>query len=157
MGRVEQTSNDRIACARWQEMGRDEFFEIAQLRCEVFFVEQRVDVQDFDEYDRSEHTRHYWIRDGLGCAAYLRSIVLEASEFGATHSFGRVAVRRDRRGEGLARRLVKACLSDLAGAPVVIHSQAYVVDLYAAFGFHVVGEPFDEAGIPHRTMLRHEP
>lgn len=143
-----------VRCRRWAGLTRDEFFEIARLRCEVFFVEQRVDVQDFDDADRDPETLHYWVSDAAGCAAYLRFIRLPAPEVGADHGFGRVAVRRDRRGEGLARLLVDRVLTDKGHLALTIHSQAYIVDLYRPFGFEVVGEPYVEAGLPHRMMHR---
>ncbi|NLE98725.1 MAG: GNAT family N-acetyltransferase [Propionibacterium sp.] len=138
----------------WAELTKDEFFEIAQLRCEVFFVEQRVDVQDFDDADRAADTLHLYARDDDGVAAYLRVIGLAEPEFGASRAFGRVAVRKDRRGEGLAKRLIAPVVERWGSEAMVLHSQAYIVPLYEAFGFEVVGEPYVEAGIPHRSMLR---
>lgn len=138
----------------WDELTKDEFFEIAQLRCEVFFVEQRVDVQDFDEYDRAPATVHVMLRDADGLAAYLRVIELAEPEYGATRAFGRVAVRRELRGTGLAKRIIAPVVERWGSEPMVLHSQSYVKSLYSFFGFEVVGEPFDEAGIPHETMLR---
>ncbi len=143
-----------IRCKPWAEMTRDEFFEIARLRCEVFFVEQRVDVQDFDDADRNPDTRHYWISDEAGCVAYLRSIRFPEPDHGADFGLGRVAVRRDRRGEGLAKLLLARLLTDRGHLALTLHSQAYIVDLYRGIGFEVVGEPYVEAGLPHRVMHR---
>lgn len=140
--------------APWADLTRDEFFEIASLRCEVFYVEQRIDVQDFDEADRDPTTLHHWISDDRGCAAYLRFITLPKKELDAAHSFGRVAVRRDRRGEGLARQLVARVLTEHGHLPMTLHSQEYVAGLYAEFGFDVVGERYEEAGLPHLMMFR---
>lgn len=145
---------NEIVMKSWEALTKDEFFEIAQLRCEVFFVEQRVDVQDFDDADRAPDTVHLYIRDDRGVAAYLRVISLPEPEYGAARAFGRVAVRADRRGEGLAKRLIEPVIARWGSEPMVLHSQAYITPLYAGFGFEVVGEPFVEAGIPHRTMLR---
>jgi ElaA protein len=146
--------DNEIVMKSWESLTKDEFFEIAQLRCEVFFVEQRVDVQDFDDADRAADTRHVFIRDDTGMAAYLRVITLPRAEYGATRAFGRVAVRGDRRGEGLAKRLIEPVVERWGSEPMVLHSQEYITGLYALFGFEAVGEPFVEAGIPHRSMLR---
>ena len=147
-------SEHQIQARPWTELSRDEFFAIARLRCEVFYVEQRVDVQDFDEGDTHRDSLHYWIADERGCAAYLRFIRFAEPQEGAHFGFGRVAVRRDRRGEGLARALVARVLADKGQMALTIHSQSYVVGLYRDFGFEVVGEPYEEAGLPHRTMHR---
>lgn len=141
----------------WEELSKDEFFEIAQLRCQVFFVEQRVDVQDFDDADRAATTIHYFLRDETGVYAYLRTLILDPSEFGAERAIGRMAVRQDHRGKGLATVLLKAALERWGSEPIILHAQEYVTALYAAVGFEIVGEPFDEAGIPHRSMLRVPP
>ncbi|MBB1508719.1 GNAT family N-acetyltransferase [Tessaracoccus sp. MC1756] len=141
----------------WSELGKDEFFDIAVLRTMVFYVEQRADVQDFDEHDRAPQTLHYSIHDDGGAAAYLRTLRLATPEYGAFWALGRVAVRSDRRGRGLARVLLREAVGRLGPEPIVLHSQTYVQGLYAGFGFERVGEPFEEAGIAHITMVRPSP
>ena len=143
-----------IAVRAWSQLTRDEFFDIARLRSETFYVEQRITEPDFDDADRDERTRHLWIGDPRGCAAYLRVVELDDPQWGARRSFGRLAVRADRRGEGLARQLVGRVVADHGHEAIMIHSQEYVVGLYADFGFEAVGEPFEEAGIAHIAMLR---
>lgn len=138
----------------WHQLTTDEFFDLVRLRTEVFFVEQRIDEPDFDEADRAAATLHYWIADDLGAAAYLRVVELVEPELGATRSFGRVAVRSDRRGEGLARVLIQAVVDRFSGEAMTIHSQEYVVPLYASFGFVPVGERYFEASLPHQMMHR---
>ena len=139
---------------RWSEMTRDEVFEMVVLRSEVFFVEQRIDEPDFDIADRDESTLHLWISDDDGIAAYLRVVELGTPERGAVRTFGRVAVRGNRRQQGLARRLIQDVLERFGDEPLIIHAQSYVVRLYEDFGFTVVGEPFTEAGLLHATMIR---
>ena len=143
-----------IRARRWEELTRDEFFGIVSLRSEVFFVEQRIDIPDLDDLDRHPETLHWWIPDETGCAGYLRTVLLGEPELGATRSLGRVAIRADRRGEGLARALVAAVLGRFGGQPIVIHSQSHVVPLYREFGFEPVGSEYLEAGIPHTRMRR---
>ena len=138
----------------WDELTKDEFYEIATLRCAVFYVEQRVTDQDFDDVDRAEGTHHLWVSDEQGVAAYLRCYQLPQPEAGATIALGRMAVRADRRGAGLAKRLVAAVVERWGDQPIVLHSQSYIMSLYEGFGFQPVGEPYDEAGIPHQTMVR---
>ena len=143
-----------IQVRSWEELTRDEFFEIASLRSEVFFMEQHIDIRDLDDLDRYPETLHWWIPDETGCAGYLRTVLLGEPELGATRSFGRMAVRADRRGAGLARALVAAVLGRFGGQPIVIHSQSHVVPLYRGFGFEPVGPEYPEAGIPHTRMRR---
>jgi ElaA protein len=139
----------------WGELTTDEFFEIATLRAEVFYVEQRIDEQEFDDADRAPSTRHLWIADQHGVAAYLRSTVDETPQLrDARHSFGRVIVRADRRGERLAQKLIDVVLETHTGEPMYLHAQSYVVRLYEKYGFVVDGDPYVEAGLPHTPMYR---
>lgn len=146
-----------LTVKRWSEMSRDDVFDMVLLRTQVFFVEQRIDEQDFDDADRDERTLHMWLSDAQGVAAYLRVQELDESAEGSLRTFGRVAVRADSRGTGLARKLIREVLVRFGHEPLTIHSQEYVVRLYEEFAFKVVGERFMEAGIPHLTMVRAVP
>jgi len=68
---------------------------------------------------------------------------------------GRMAVLRAWRGRGVGREILTTLL-DIAqkqGCGVVrLHAQTHAIEFYARFGFAVLGEEFDEAGIPHRQM-----
>lgn len=140
----------------WADLTADEFFEIAALRAEVFYVEQRIDEQEFDAADRAPSTRHLWIADGDDrVVAYLRIVEADEPEFGdARYSFGRVIVRADRRGEGLAQRLIDVVIARVGGFPMVLHAQEYIVPLYAKYGFVIAGDVYVEAGLPHVMMYR---
>lgn len=146
-----------LTVKRWSQMSRDDVFNMVLLRTQVFFVEQRIDEQDFDEADRDERTLHMWISDARGVAAYLRVQELDGPDEGALRTFGRVAVRADARHAGLARKLIQEVLVRCGHEPLTIHSQEYVVGLYEEFGFKVVGERFMEAGLAHLTMVRKVP
>ncbi|MER3388407.1 MAG: GNAT family N-acetyltransferase [Microcella sp.] len=141
----------------WGELSRDEFFEIARLRTEVFFLEQRIDEEELDERDREETTEHVWISDDRGAAAYLRVIVDAQPQEGnrdARRLIGRVVTRADRRGHGLARRLIEHVIERHGHEPLALHAQSYIQPLYAGFGFEPYGDEYVEAGIPHVSMYR---
>lgn len=141
----------------WSALTRDEFFELARLRTEVFFLEQRIDEPELDDRDRDESTEHVWIADDHGPAAYLRVIVDDTPEPGnrdARRLIGRVVTRPDRRGEGLSRRLLEYVIERHGHEPLALHSQSYVQGLYATVGFVAYGDEYLEAGIPHIGMYR---
>lgn len=141
----------------WGELSLDEFFEIARVRTEVFFLEQRIDEEELDERDREETTEHVWISDDRGVAAYLRVVVDAQPQEGnrdARHLIGRVVTRADRRGQGLARRLIEHVIERHGHEPLALHSQSYIQPLYAALGFEAYGDEYLEAGIPHVSMYR---
>ena len=158
---------ESIVVKTWSEFTPDDVFEMAVLRSEVFFLEQKITEEEFDAVDRDPSTIHLWVSDDLGMAGYLRIVDSPASDSpasdspaaahaheGLAQSLGRMVVRADVRGQGLAERLMTKAL-DIAGEnPLYLHAQDYVTGLYAKFGFEERGEVFMEAGIPHSLMVR---
>jgi predicted GNAT family N-acyltransferase len=70
---------------------------------------------------------------------------------------GRMAVLKNWRGRGVGRALLQALL-DLAEQQglmrVTLAAQIHALGFYERAGFHAVGEPFMDAGIPHRMMVK---
>lgn len=144
-----------VVVKSWNELTPQELYDFLKLRVDVFMWEQRADDAELDHRDEEPATRHYWISDALGCAAYLRVLWNPVAEhLDAQRVVGRVATRADRRGEGLTRRILERVLEDFAGQSLMLHAQDPVVGLYERFGFEAFGEPYDEAGILHRSMVR---
>ena len=134
------------------ELTADELFEIARLRQEVFFLEQHIDCEDLDDTDR--RSVFLWAGCDGQTVGFLRIIPPGAVYEEA--SFGRVAVRRRWRRQGVASRMTAAALDYIGrrwGCGVRISSQEYVVPMYEKFGFGVVSERYFEAGIPHYKMV----
>ena len=130
---------------------------MAVLRSEVFFLEQRIDEEEFDAADRDPTTIHLWISDDEGMAAYLRIVHnphQAASHHGIADSLGRMVVRKSARGRGLAQVLMAQALELAGDKPLYLHAQDYVTSLYEKYGFERRGELFQEAGIPHVLMVR---
>ncbi|MGL4340174.1 MAG: GNAT family N-acetyltransferase [Rhodoglobus sp.] len=145
----------RVVSRSWSELSIDDVYSILKLRTDVFFIEQKVDEEELDNRDQEPATRHYWIADADGTAAYLRLLVNDEPEhLDARHIIGRVVVRADRRGEGLAQLLLARVLKDFESEALLLHAQEYVASLYAKFGFHAVGEPYEEATITHISMYK---
>lgn len=141
----------------WHQLTTEELYGFLRLRCDVFMWEQKADDEELDGRDLEPETVHWWIEDERGVAAYLRVLWNEIPEHRDAHRvIGRVAVRADRRGEGLARALMASVVAalDAAGEASMLHAQAYVTSLYERFGYEAYGEPYDEAGIRHRSMYR---
>lgn len=144
-------------CRTWGQLSLDEFFSVARLRTEVFYLEQRIDDIELDEHDRAASTEHWYLTDDSGVAAYLRVLIHDTPHPGdrdARHIIGRVATRADRRREGLARRLLDAVIERHGDQPMALHAQVAVMSVYAAVGFEPYGDEYDEAGIRHIGMYR---
>ena len=141
----------------WAECTPDDVFDWAKLRTDIFFLEQHIDEEELDAWDRHPKTRHVFATDHRGAVAYCRLVRNDSpdpADDGISQSIGRVVVRSDYRGKGLGHELLRRVLRHVGEEPVVLHAQEWVMSLYAAHGFEPFGEAFDEAGIPHRRMRR---
>ena len=84
----------------------------------AFLPPVSADDEEMDGRDLEPTTRHWWIEDDRGVAAYLRVLTNAVPEHrDARQVVGRVAVRADRRGEGLARRLMLPVVAAFDAAP----------------------------------------
>lgn len=141
---------------RSAELSLAELYAILKLRTDVFFLEQHIDEEELDWRDLEPETVHYFALDESGAAVACLRLLRDAEpEHGDAHVVvGRVVTRADRRGEGLASRLLDAAIADAGAEPMLLHAQSYVAPLYARHGFVAFGEEYEEAGIPHVSMYR---
>jgi len=122
------------------------------LRLEVFVLEQGVPLEEeFDALD--EIAIHLLAMDDGDPVGTARLIV-----DGATGRIGRVCVLQLHRGTGLGMALVRAGMARLAREPgitrFVLSAQVTAQGFYEKLGFVAEGEPYLDAGIPHRDMWR---
>ncbi|NDZ93395.1 GNAT family N-acetyltransferase [Streptomyces sp. SID6673] len=131
-------------------------YQILRLRVDVFVVEQACPYPELDGRDLEPNTRQFWISDTEGCViATLRLLTEPPSADGRPLlRIGRVCTERSHRGEGLTARLLSAALAEVGDDPCRIEAQAYLVEMYAKFGFVTEGGEYLEDGIPHVSMVR---
>src|SRR5208282_191634 len=121
------------------------------LRRRVFIEEQLVpEALEMDDQDAV--ATHVLALDGdlvVGCGRMVAD--------GDHVKIGRMAVARERRGEGIGRRVLEA-LMDLARQQgfrqAILHAQLTAEGFYLKQGYIPRGEVFEEAGIAHRLMDR---
>ena len=135
----------------FKELKLKEFYEIVQLRLETFVVEQTRIYNDLDDVDyRSIYLFHQNREERVD--AYARIF-----ETGPTIHFGRVAVAKGSRGQGLGKAMVEQilnlCEQRFPGRTIEIEAQEQVVGLYEKLGFQTVSEPFILASTPHVKMI----
>lgn len=130
-----------------------EWEEVLAVRIRVFVEEQHGPADE--EPDRWDaHALHWIVRHAgrtLGTARVYQP------EPGVT-KIGRVALLPEGRGRGWGEALMRALLAWCAREgreTVILDAQEYAVPFYERLGFRAEGEPFMDAGIPHRRMRLH--
>ena len=124
----------------------------------VFIGEQDCPPEEeWDEFEESS-THYLAILDDIPVGtARVREVQIDGQR---TAKLERFAVLKDSRGKGLGRLLVKQTMdiAEKSGYDVMyLHAQSHLSQFYASLGFSVVGDEFDEAGIPHVAMIRRSP
>ncbi len=122
------------------------------LRRAVFMGEQGIsEAEEMDDLD-DEAVHLLATIDGrpVGTARILFA--------GTTGKIGRICVLADQRGTGLGARLVVAALDYLRAQPAIttakLSAQDHAIGFYEKLGFVAQGPFYDDAGIPHKDMVR---
>ena len=137
----------------FDELNKNEIYDLLKLRSEVFVVEQNCVYQDID--DKDIKGTHFFGQDGSDLIAYLR--VMEVGVFYPNHmSIGRVVVKQTHRNKKLGNEiLAKAidfCRKKFPKTPIKISAQTHLKSFYNQLGFEFKGEAYLEDGIPHCAM-----
>jgi len=133
-------------------------FELARaLRVEVFVQEQAVPLEE--EQDEADDQAVHWL--------FLHPETQEALATGRMIAYqevcyarpvakiGRVAVKRNQRGQRLGEKLmgeIMATVDEQGYDQVILDAQARALPFYAKLGFIQEGEAFLDAGIEHYRM-----
>ena len=137
--------NVRVAAVEWASAEP----AIRAIRETVFIREQSVpEEMEWDGLDPS--CIHVLAWNGSGEA-------IGTARLQMMGTIGRMAVLDGWRGRGVGSALLQTLL-DLALrqglARVTLSAQAHAVGFYERAGFLAIGEPFMDAGIPHRKMTK---
>jgi predicted GNAT family N-acyltransferase len=132
---------------------RQALMELQLIRRTVFQEEQGVDpALEFDGYDDdAEHFLAILDDQPLGT---LRIRYLPPF----TAKIERLAVLKSARGQGIGKALMEAAVRHIQSQPqwewIHLNAQIQARALYEKLGFQVIGEVFEEAGIPHIQMVK---
>ncbi|MBE6894367.1 MAG: GNAT family N-acetyltransferase [Ruminococcaceae bacterium] len=134
----------------FEQLTTEEIYELLKLRCAVFVVEQNCAYQDVDGKDKEAIHVFAKAEDG-SIKACLRFFEKDADRV----HMGRVITAE--RGTGLGAKLMKAGIEAVKEKTdkkhIYLEAQSYAVGFYEKAGFTVIGEEFDEDGIPHKPMM----
>jgi ElaA protein len=138
---------------RFDELTTKELYSILQERTQVFVVEQACPYLEVDGKDLNSY--HLYKEENREVAAYARLLPRGVSYKEA--SIGRVFVKKEYRGRGLAGELMTRSLNfihgELGESEVKIQAQEYLREFYGSYGFRVVTETYLDDGIPHIDMM----
>lgn len=136
----------------YEQLSKDELYQIMQARIEVFVVEQTCPYPEIDGFDTEAD--HLWLEDDGDIRAYCR--IFNGQKKYEEASIGRILVKKKYRGQGHAKELLTKALELLEEREeyaIKLQAQLYLNDFYSSFGFETITDPYLEDGIPHVDML----
>lgn len=137
------------------ELSADLLYDILRLRESVFTFEQKCNIPDIDGLDKLAIHLIGKKNSELIVCAYVLPPKVRYTDF---VSFGRLVIAPKFRGQGIGKQAMQHIIDYLAKhypeMPIKVSSQFYLVKFYQDFGFQTCGEPYDEGGILHITMLK---
>ena len=122
------------------------------LRRAVFIVEQGI--SEAEEMDDLDDTAIHLLARVDGAPAGTARLLVN----GEIGKIGRICVLQEHRGTGLGAQIVMAAIDHLRTMPGVtkakLGAQDHAIGFYEKLGFVGYGPFYDDAGIPHRDMIR---
>ncbi len=115
----------------YNDLSRDLLYLILKVRQEVFIIEQNCNYLDADSLDKNSYHLLGFLDENL--IAYMR--VIELTEFKNSISFGRILVKKEYRGEGVGRELMKKSIELFSSKYdfIVMSAQLYLLEFYKEF------------------------
>lgn len=126
----------------WEALGA----EASEIRRVVFIEEQKVPREE--EWDGRDGDCHHFL-------ALLEGRPVGTARLLPDAHVGRVAVLAEARGHGIGAALMTDAIDAArrsGHAAVELAAQTHALAFYEQLGFMAFGDPFLDAGIPHRNM-----
>ena len=138
----------------FNDLSVNEYWELLHLRTEIFVVEQDCPYQEVDEKDKVAYHLFGTTESGKVIAT---SRVLPQGVSYDEISIGRVALKKEARGKGIADEMMnetfKFIQQKFGNVPIRISAQTYLLNFYGKHGFKQVGKGYLEDDIPHIEMI----
>lgn len=134
----------KVEQVKWQ----NEKSHLRHIRTTVFVEEQKVpEDMEWDEHDES----------CIHVLATLNSSAIATGRLLESGQIGRMAVLEPHRKQGVGSKILEKILfiaESMNMKFVFLNSQVDAISFYKKFGFLEEGEVFDDAGIPHKKMVK---
>ena len=136
----------------FDDLSKKELYAILKLRMEIFILEQHSFYLDLDDQDQQAIHIFGVEENSIGPVCYGRLTVKESTAY-----IRRVCVRKDFREKGLGALLMNQLLSHIDFLPIdaiELDAQIHLQKFYNKYGFHAIGQPYDDGGVMHRMMKK---
>ena len=138
----------------FEQITKEELYEVLSFRQSIFVVEQKSWYQDADGLDNI--SLHLLLKENTFLVGYLR--LIPPGKKYDTPSIGRIAIKENLRGNAIGSELVKRGIKKSSETyltdSVTISAQTYLTKFYQNHGFTIQGKVYDEDGIPHVKMVK---
>jgi ElaA protein len=140
---------------RYEDLSKEILYNLLRFRQEIFIVEQQSPYLDSDGLDQQAfHLIAFKGKELVACAR-LGKIEGDKSPY---IKFGRLAIQKPYRGSGLGEKLLEQLFAfseqHFPGLDQKADAQSALIDYYKKFGFKAIGDPFDDGGVMHQTIVR---
>jgi ElaA protein len=132
----------------FDELSRNELYEIMALRNEIFVTEQKITAEP--DIDRKDPQCKHVIQRIPGADFIVGTARVFDHE--SPVKIGRLAVWKKVRGRGIGRRIMRFLQNRISPESAILNAQIELEDWYRRLGWRSIGEPFDEADIRHIRM-----
>lgn len=141
-----------IIIKKFNDLEKEELYEILHERSEIFIMEQKILYNDLDRKDYNSY--HLMAKKNGKIIGYLR--IIEAGISYDEISIGRVLVVRKFRGKKIARKMLKKAIDfvekNLKEDKITISAQFYLKNFYESLSFEAISSMYIEEGIEHIKM-----
>ena len=142
-----------ITVKSFEELSKEELYELLSVRTEIFVVEQECPYQEVDFKDQK--ALHVMGREKGKLVAYSR--IFKGGDYMHEASIGRVLVTKNYRESGLGYEIMKASMTAIRTSfgtnTMAVSAQEYLKEFYNELGFIETGAPYLEDNIPHIKMV----
>ncbi|WP_375752373.1 GNAT family N-acetyltransferase [Vibrio sp. HN007] len=138
----------------FDQLTTHQLYELLRLRVDIFVVEQTCPYPELDNKDLKEGVYQllgYQSGELVACARLLKKGISFEHV-----SIGRIATKKEARGNGLGHELMRValeyCESVWPGESIDIQAQEHLQAFYQQYGFVTYSESYLEDDIPHVDM-----
>ena len=142
----------QISIIQFEQLSKQQLYALLQLRQRVFIQEQQSIYDDIDGNDQQAF--HLLLEQENELGGYAR---FRTGDDDGKVLIERVVLAPVCRGSGAGKEIMQAILSFCAQqfplASIQLSAQVDVLAFYQKLGFEAIGEPYDDGGIMHKTMI----